>query len=213
MKKFSFNLVLRGIFCAAALLAVNLNASATTLMHVHLDTTALNGDGWLDMQFNPGMDSAPSAMASISNFSGMLNDAELPQIAGDVSGILPSTLVFHNSSFFNDFFQAVHFGGNFDFNVEFSGAFFDAISDIGTTFSVSLYGNDQVSILGNADAAGSLLNFELTPASAFTLGSVTSNIVDSSIVSLSEVSEPPMLILMLGGLISFLTLRRKMTSK
>ena len=93
----------------------------------------------------------------------------------------------------------------FTFAVDFSGSFLTAFSDIGSSFAVSLYGPDQVTVLGNADAGGSLLTFDLRSAGATAPAGVAVSNSDRGIASATSqvvaLPEPGMLGLMSLGVL------------
>ncbi|MBC7501494.1 MAG: NF038129 family PEP-CTERM protein [Herminiimonas sp.] len=205
MKNSNVVRALRDLSFALSLLLVVGTTSAAPYQ-VHLDTNTLAGFGWLDLQFNPGQATAPAATATVSTFSGAVGN-EAPQVFGDVRGTLPGVVTFGNTTAFNNLFQKVNLGGLIDFSVDFSGAFLRTIDNIGTSFAVALYADDMMTPLGNADAAGSLANFALFPASADGAGQVTFTIADASIVSVvpgigKEVPEPGQVPLFILGLIA-----------
>jgi hypothetical protein len=202
MKSF-FNLKqIRHLICALATMGLMLNASADSQYHVVLDTTKLVGSGWLDLQFNPGQAGATSAFADLTHLSSKYPFGDSPILTGLVTGDLSSKAVFSNQSAYNDLFQALNFGQVISFDLRFSGAFLNTPGSFGTSFGLSLYGADQVSLLGNPDAvSGSLLTFELMPAAtAGQFGQVTPIVFDNAMLSVSAVPEPSEWLLMLVGL-------------
>lgn len=201
MKSF-FNLKqIRHLICALATMGLMLNASADSQYHVVLDTTKLIGSGWLDLQFNPGQAGATSAFADLTHLSSKYPFGDSPILTGLVTGDLSSKAVFSNQSAYNDLFQALNFGQVISFDLRFSGAFLNTPGSFGTSFGLSLYGADQVSLLGNPDAAsGSLLTFELMPANAIgQFGTVKPVVFDNAMLSVSAVPEPAEWLLLLAG--------------
>lgn len=187
-----FNRLIVQLFAVVALLAGGAACAAPTY-HVALDTSAYSGTGWLDLQFNPGMGALP-ASATVSNFSGLLASGLAPDLQGGVSGPFPGAVVFTNASGFNALFQAVVLGGAFSFDLRFSD---DAAASI---FALALYGDDQMTALGNGDAfTNSLVSFEGGPS-----------VNDAAIVSVTEVTEvpePAVLLLLLAGLAGVVAVR------
>lgn len=129
-----------------------------TVWYAAIDTTPLAGtQGWIDLQFNPGAVSWQNAAAAVTAFStdGALlasGSPQSPQIAGNVTGgPLPSDLVFQNVEAFNDYFQRMTFGSYIQFQITFSGPLVDTPDNSffsGTSFSMALYQDDQVSPIG-----------------------------------------------------------------
>lgn len=176
-------------------------------VRVQLDTSSLAGSAYLDLQFNPGAGATPAASAALSGFSGTLAGAA--EVIGDVRGALPGTVTFINSSPYNDLFQPVRLGGLFSFLLDFTGDFRAAGFDSGSVFAVSMYGADQMTILGNADPlTGALVSINLTPASLAGQGSIAFNVNDPTLASVSltptQVPEPASLLLMLVGGAAFM---------
>ncbi len=167
--------VARHWIAAAALCLVAGASTAAPHYHLSLQTDGYAGTGWLDLQFNPGFDAAP-ATAVLSNFSGMLG-SEPAQEEGGVSGALPGTLAFVNSTPFNDVFQSIQLGGVFEFDLDLTGS--------SSVFSVGLYGADMMTALGNPDPFTNSL-------AVFNLGQ-DNEIADPqrvSVASRSDVPEP-----------------------
>ena len=131
-------------------------ARAGVVYNIHIDSTpVIATTGWLDIQFNPGAVSWQDATATIAGFS---SDATLlvsasplsPDNFGDVSGQLPSTVTFHNTSAFNDYFQRVIFGAAFDFTLALSGDAVDTPAPgyfSGSSLSAAFYADDQATPL------------------------------------------------------------------
>jgi hypothetical protein len=89
----------------ALLLLAAAPAGAAISYTVVVDTGSVSGtSGFLDFQFNPGNATTQAATATITNFTGgTLSGA--PQISGNVSGTLPGTITFANSTALNEYFQ------------------------------------------------------------------------------------------------------------
>lgn len=189
---------LRRALLAISFAAVGSLASAG-VVHVELDTSSFGSAGWLDLQFNPAPGDNPAlAHALVSNFSGF-NAADPVQLAGDVSGSLAAGYLFSNAPGWNDLFHSVQYGGVLSFDVSFSGdADLDAI--LGQSlFTISAYADDQMTLLGNYSADGSLAALTWTPASvAGGAGAVDIAVFDN--VNVSAVPEPASWLLMASGL-------------
>ncbi len=196
-------LVTRAVVGVTLSLLLSLStAHADMLYHVNIDTSALNGgSGYIDLQFNSGDSSAPAATALLSGFAGSIT--LLPSVVneGDVSGALPATLVFANSTAFNDVFQSVLFGNDFSFDISFGGDFLNAGGSIGTSFALSLYAQDGFTTLLTTDPNGTLLTTELAPGGIVTNTTFAADALGSpSVVAVTPVPLPAALWLLLGGL-------------
>lgn len=187
----------RGLLALALAAASGLAAAGA--IHVEIDTSSFGSSGWLDLQFNPaGGDTPALAQALVSNFVGF-NGADPVQLAGDVSGSLAAGYLFSNTPGWNDLFHSVQFGGILAFDVSFSGeADLDAF--IGQSlFSISAYADDQMTLLGNYGADGTLAALSWTPAAvAGGLGAVGIAVYDTA--NVSAVPEPSAWLLMATGL-------------
>ena len=174
-----------------ALLAIG-SASAAPAYHVRVDTSAYSGSGWLDLQFNPAMDSMPGATATLSGFSGAVDSTLIPLVDGSVLGTLPGVVQFSTHRAFNALFQAIVLGGVFEFDLRFS-------DGGGELFSLALYGGDQVSALGAGDVfTNSLAVFALGgPATVF----------DPAMIEITVVPEPASLWLLVAGFALLAALR------
>jgi hypothetical protein len=123
--------------CARGLLALSLfgsvgGAFAGPLYHVSLDTSKLSGSGYLDLTLS-NLGNAATVTATFSNFTGDFGIESSSQ--GIVSGDIGSTVSLGNTETFNEFLQAVNYGGLFSFDVNFAVA---DTGDIGTDFGVAL---------------------------------------------------------------------------
>jgi hypothetical protein len=190
--------ILRRGLLALALSALAGAASADVL-HVELDTSGFGPLSWIDLQFNPGnMNGVVLAEVALSHLNGF--DASLtPELNGDVAGSAASGFHFGNTTSWNDLFHAVR--GKVSFDVTFSGLADPSLNTIQSAFSVSLYGADKVTQLGNAAADGSLLRLDWTPSAvAGGHGAVSTGYQDSANISVSAVPEPSSWLMLGAGL-------------
>lgn len=186
-------------------------AFAATSYAVNVDTGTLSGtSGYIDLQFNPGDLTAPTALADLANFNGSLTFNGSPTVDGDVTGAWPGAVLFGNSAALNAALQPVTFGSGFNFDVTFSGDYETAFGGSATRFSLGLL-DSNLDPLATIDPIGTILQFELTPG-----GAVTATTFDAdsngtaSVVTLSAVPLPAALPLLASALaLLSLTRRRK----
>jgi hypothetical protein len=202
-----FSFVRRALL--ALVIAAGTSLASAQTMHVELDTSLFSDTGWLDLQFNPSNLPAASASAMISNLSGFGSSADA-QLAGDVQQQAGGFL-FGNSTSWNDLFHSVAFGGKVSFDVSFSGLSDASPAAIPSKFSVALYGADGATQLGNVDQFGNLLSLTWQPTVG--AGTVSSEIADHAIGSVSAVPEPTTWAMLGAGLalVSFAR-RRKLSA-
>jgi hypothetical protein len=110
---------------------------------VSVDTASLSGTtGSLDFNFNPGPFVSQSASLQILNFATNGVFVPPPALTGDVTGTLPATLTFTNSTAFNDYFEAFTFGSSLSFRFSLYGPALsspDGMSTSGSTFAFSMF--------------------------------------------------------------------------
>lgn len=188
---------LRRTVLALALGAAAGLASAQA-MHVELDTGALSGAGWLDLQFNPASVPAVPAGAVLSHLVGFERPT-MTVLTGDVRAAAPGTYVFGNGSDWNDVFHAVRLGGRIGFDVRFGGQADPSPAAIPSMFALALYGADGLSQLGRPDANGSLLTLSWTPT-ADGAGLVVATVSDPVIATVGVVPEPSVWLMLAAGL-------------
>ena len=197
LRQATLGLALLGLSAAAMA-----QQAANDLYRVVIDVTHLAGNGWLDLQFNPGQDGAPLAFANLTNIQGALTPGETAEVAGSVNGEFNGYGVrFTNDTSYNNLFQSVQLGQKISFDIQFSGPFKTATSNIGSSFGLALYTADQSNTIGNGDSlSGSLLTFSLNPASGGQFGNSSALVYDSALVSVTAVPEPSEWAMMLAGL-------------
>lgn len=205
---------LRRSLLALALAAAS-GLAAAGAIHIEINTASFGSGGWIDLQFNPaGADSPELAQVLVSNFVGF-NAADPAVLTGDVSGSLASGYLFTNAPGWNDLFHSVQFGGLLSFDLTFTGGA-DLDASIGQSlFSVSAYADDQMTLLGNYGADGSLAALSWTPAGvAGGSGALAIDVADTVNVNVSAVPEPSAWLLMGTGLgmVAWFGSRRRRTA-
>jgi hypothetical protein len=185
-------------------------ASAATVYQVSVDTSSLYGTtGYLDLQFNPGDVTSPSATATLRGFSGDVTLDSGAVVDGSASGALPGTLSFGNDTPFNAALQPVTFSNVFGFTISFSGAYETAVSGSGTRFSLALL-DPAYDPLATVDPVGTILQFELMPGGAVAATTFNADAFGAeSIVTLTAVPVPAALPLLASAFALFGFARRR----
>jgi hypothetical protein len=112
---------------------------------VAINTSSIAGNlGNLDFTFAGGLPAPPSGTLTISSFS---SDGTLgvPQLTGDASGSLATSVAINNTPGFNDNYTPFTFGNVLDFTFAFSGNavdFPDGVSGA-STFAFSMLDNNN----------------------------------------------------------------------
>lgn len=185
-------------YLALALLALSAAPlPAARIFQVKVNTPTLVGDpGYVDFQFNSGGADADAGSATITLFSGATPGTDFP--IGDVTGSLPGTVTINNTPGLNDLFQAVTFGSEILFRVTIDGPVlnsFDPLSTSGSTFTFSMFADDQVTPLLTNDPAGFALTIDVGPLGALTVNDLSQR----GVIELAEVPEPSTAALLLTG--------------
>lgn len=152
-------------FSVLSLCFVGLASANAVLYDVSINTSSIAGTaGSFDFNFNPGPLVTQAASLQILGFSSNGSVSGSPEVTGDVSGALPTTLTFDNGTGFNDYFQGFTFGSTISFAVSLYGPALsspDAVSTSGSTFLFSMF----------QDAAGTIpvLTSDMVDGDAFTI--------------------------------------------
>jgi hypothetical protein len=199
---FNTSLTLRRSLLALALSAAASLASAATY-HVEFDTSSFVGDGWIDLQFNPGNAGTALASVTLTDFIGF-GDSSTALTVGSVAGSLATgyTITNDDAGGWNDLFHAVSFsGGKVGFNVSFSGAADPLQTSGGSVFSVALMNAGADAYLGTTLATGELVQLNWAAGVTAGEGSVAAAPLSNSIPTLtSPVPEPSTWAMLAGGL-------------
>nr|WP_315253040.1 NF038129 family PEP-CTERM protein [uncultured Duganella sp.] len=193
---------------ALVLAACSSLAAAAGTLTVELDTSGFGSNGWIDISLAHQPMGVVATHADLGNFVnfGSSDGAELYNTSGS---LLDGFRIQNVYGEYNDLFHAVNFGGKVSFTVSFSGDA-DPSGAFGSTLSVTLFGADKVTLLGDSSSAdGSLLHLNWTPsATVGGQGSVAGEVLGSG-VSISPVPEAETWAMMLGGLALLGLVRRR----
>lgn len=172
--------------------------SAARIFQISVNTQTIGGvNGYLDFQFNPGGGDSDPGTAAISLYSGGTLGAAT--VTGDVTGSLPGVVTISNTTGFNNLFQAITFGAQVFFWVTIDGPVLnspDPLSTSGSSFSFSMYADDQVTPLLTDDPSGFAVIIDAGPQGAI----AQSNLAQRGIVGISDVPEPGSVWLVLVGM-------------
>jgi hypothetical protein len=140
----------------------SLGQAAELLVPITVNTSSISGtSGSIDLQFNPGPLVTQTADMMIVNFAS--NGTLVPgaQLTGGVSGALPGSLTFNNSTAYNDYFQDFTFGSTLSFTVVLYGPAVtspNGTATSGSAFALSLF----------SDPAGTVPTLTTDTADGFT---------------------------------------------
>jgi hypothetical protein len=204
---FNFHHIVRKALLAAALAFGSAAALAGPTYLVTIHTQNVDAEtGLMDFNFYTTGD-AVGGIVSLSNFSGAFG-LEVDR-AGTATGAIPDAVSFSSGMTSNYLTQSVLFGGDFSFNVTFSGDYESVEGLYAPTFQVSLY-DDFLSI-----EYGMAVQFDLLPALNADPAGVLVTVPDAdlaSVAQMAEVPEPSQLLLMLSALaLAGFALRRRNT--
>jgi hypothetical protein len=207
MNMFNFHHIVRKALLAAALAFGSAAALAGPTYLVTIHTQNVDAEtGLMDFNFYTTGD-AVGGIVSLSNFSGAFG-LEVDR-AGTATGAIPDAVSFSSGMTSNYLTQSVVFGGDFSFNVTFSGDYETVEGLYAPTFQVSLY-DDFLSI-----EYGMAVQFDLLPALNADPAGVLVTVPDAdlaSVAQMAEVPEPSQLLLMLSALaLAGFALRRRNT--
>jgi hypothetical protein len=207
MNMFNFTHSVRKALLAAVLAIGSAAALAGPTYLVTIHTQNVDAEtGLMDFNFYTTAD-AVGGMVSLSNFSGAFG-VEVDR-AGTASGAIPDAVTFSSGMTSNYLTQSVLFGGDFSFQVSFSGDYESVQGLYAPTFQVSLYDDFLTTDYGMA------VQFDLLPALNADPAGVLVTLPDADLASVAEVSavpEPSQLLLVLSALaLAGLALRRRNT--
>lgn len=203
---FKFTTLARKALLAAALVFISGTALAFPSYQVTIHTQAYSGEsGLLDFGFGGNAD-APTGIATLWNMSGDFG-AEFDR-AGYVFGDVPAMgLTFTSGAASTYLTQSVILGGDFVFNIAFSGPIQFLNSSSGLSFAVALYDAGMTELLDMPVQFDLIPAFNGDPAGLF----VTVNPDSAEVRDLAvQVPEPSQLLLVLSALaLAGAALRRK----
>ena len=194
---FKFITIARKALLAAALVLCSGAAFAFPSYQVTIHTQAFSGEaGLLDLSLGGYGDGAPMTIATLWNISGAFG--EQFDRSGAVTGDIEQGLTFTSGPNSNYLTQSVLLGGDFVFNIAFSGPIEFMEGRFGTTFAAVLYDAGMTEILDIP------VQFDLIPAFngdaarvAINTNPATATVIELVAV---DVPEPSQLLLMLSAL-------------
>jgi hypothetical protein len=201
---FNFLHIARKALLAAVLAIGSAAALAGPTYLVTIHTQNVDAEtGLMDFNFYTTAD-AVGGMVSLSNFSGAFG-VEVDR-AGTATGAIPDTVTLSSGMTSNYLTQSVLFGGDFSFNVTFSGDYESVEGLYAPTFQVSLYDDFLSTEFGMA------VQFDLLPALNADPAGVLVTVPDADLATVAAVAvpEPSQLLMMLSALaLAGLVLRRR----
>lgn len=192
---FKITTLARKALLAAALVFISGAALAFPSYQVTIHTQAYSGEsGLLDFGFNGNAD-APMGIATLWNISGAF--AEEFDRAGGVDGDVATGLTFTSGAASTYLTQSVILGGDFVFNISFSGPIEFMDSPSGLLFAVGLYDAGMTESLDTPVQFDLIPAFNADPAGLFVTTNPDSATVDELV---ADVPEPSQLLLVLSAL-------------
>lgn len=179
---------------------------------VMANTSSVNGTtGYIDLQFDPGFQTTQSAVVAVNSFAtdGIMNPGSV-QVAGDVTGLLPSSVTIGNSTQFNDYFEGLIFGDTVTFRLALSGPALTSPNGTalsGSTFGIGFYdstGFNPILTTNVTDGFAGVINVNLDGTTTPIVFPLNDG-VSISAISITAIPEPSSLwlvgvgILGLGG--------------
>lgn len=200
--------VVRSTICrllSFAALAASSTAYAAITYNVAVDTSLINGvTGNLNFQFNPG-GGAQAATASISGWSATGGSfLGAPILTGDVTGTLPATVTFGNTTGLNDYFHPIQYGTSFQFLLTFDGAAINSPANgpAGTSFLIALYDNDDPLNALLTDTPDFIAAADINPDGTITITRFNTPLGGDPVATFSsDVPEPSTVFLTAAGLV------------
>ena len=192
------------LFIASLLFAASVAQAGPITYDVAVNTSSIAGTmGSLDFQFNPGPLQTQAASLQILGFTSDGVLAGSPSLTGDVSGALPTTLIYDNGTQYNDFFEDFTYGTTLSFEVSLYGPELsapDGVSTSGSIFAFSMFsdpaGTIPVLTTDTIDGFAATLNVNLDGTT-----SVTDPSAETSVASSAATPEPGSLVLLATGLL------------
>ncbi|HEY9104283.1 NF038129 family PEP-CTERM protein [Chitinimonas sp.] len=190
-------------------LLFTLNAHASLVYNVKINTSSLSGsEGYLDMGLI-GLADSPLAKATLSGIQGgTALGGDL--LDGDGTAV-PGGWQLGNTTGFNAVLAAWQFGQELAFQLTFSGDWESAVSGSGTTLAFKLWNDALDATLLSDDASGDLFRIDLWPQG---LSTVSVFGIDgagnfATVQQAAAVPEPASLVLLLTGLVALALLRQQ----